>query len=94
MQTCSAYNYVELLYEVRKNFNNNDSGNDYDDIEPPENQTLYETIEKIAPDENATISHAMWFSNRRQIDFKPIFTDEGRCFSFNAINSKEIYKDV
>lgn len=57
------------------------------------NETIYDSIEKLAPHD--VVSFCWW----RMLDYKgqemftPILTEEGLCFAFNALNSHEIYTD-
>lgn len=57
------------------------------------NDTIYDIIREMAPSLNDTMLECMWqydVDNCSEL-FRPILTDEGLCFTFNAINSHEMY---
>lgn len=60
-------------------------------LDIPRTETIYKTIKGISPDQSSVILFATWLGQIAH--FKPIFTGEGLCYTFNAINSKDIYSD-
>lgn len=58
--------------------------------------SIYHTIRDFSISYNDTFIYSLWQTsyNYFQLTFHPIFTDDGICFSFNDLNSHEIYTDV
>lgn len=57
----------------------------------PRSESVYETIQNIGPEPSSVILFATWIS--QYVRFMPIFTNEGLCFTFNSMNSEEIYTE-
>lgn len=53
------------------------------------------TIIEMAPTLDDTLRVCSWLDGLHNCSdlFVPVFTEEGLCFSFNALNSNEIYTD-
>lgn len=58
------------------------------------NGTLFDIIKDIAPTYNDTMFYCKWRNEDNFCDafFRPILTEEGVCYTFNALNSRDIYK--
>lgn len=59
------------------------------------NESIYEVIKDIAPNLNDTLIECMWQYEYRHCSefFAPVLTEVGACFTFNALNTHEIYTD-
>ena len=59
------------------------------------NESIYNVIQDIAPSLNNTLPHISWQFNTYNSSkmFSTILTDDGLCFAFNALNSRDIYTD-
>lgn len=58
--------------------------------------SVYDIIMDVAPTFNDTMLICKWNDNKHVPCSKiivPIFTNEGLCFAFNALNSHDIYTD-
>ncbi|XP_031636172.1 pickpocket protein 28-like [Contarinia nasturtii] len=55
------------------------------------NESMYNTLRDIAP--NLEVFLCRWHFKDCIKNFKPMFTEKGLCFTFNALNSHEIYTD-
>lgn len=62
-----------------------------EDLVVPRTESIYETIRKISPERSSTIVFSTWLGQVEHL--QPIFTGEGLCYTFNSINSREIYTD-
>lgn len=68
---------------------NFDIGTDYT------NSTLFDAIQDVAPTFNDTMFFCKWRNDYpacRDL-FSPVWTEEGICYTFNDLNSKDIYTD-
>lgn len=54
-------------------------------------ESIYETIRKISPKQSSIIVFSTWLGQLEHL--QPIFTGEGLCYTFNSINSRDIYSD-
>lgn len=59
------------------------------------NDTIFDIIQDIAPSLNSTFDDCEWQDQILHCSkfLTPILTAEGLCFTFNALNSKDIYTD-
>lgn len=55
--------------------------------------TIFNIIEDIALPLNSTISTCKWRNQKYNCAelYRPVMTEEGLCYTFNALNSKDIY---
>lgn len=59
------------------------------------NESIYEVIQDMSLKFNDTLLECMWqyeYDNCSKF-FAPLLTEAGVCFSFNALNSHEMYTD-
>lgn len=54
-------------------------------------ESIYETIKTIGPDLGSVIAFATWLD--QLAPFQPILTGEGLCYTFNTLNSRDIYSN-
>lgn len=64
---------------------------DMDGVEVPRTETIYETLQDLGVERTSVVAFATFLGQIAH--FHPIFTGEGLCFTFNSINSMEIYSD-
>lgn len=59
------------------------------------NGTLFDIIQDIAPTYNDTMFFCKWRNevNFCQAFFRTTLTEEGVCYTFNALNSRDIFTD-
>lgn len=58
--------------------------------------SIFDTINDISPSIGDSMAFCRW---RRGLDvcssfFKPILTEHGLCFTFNALNARDIYTEA
>lgn len=78
---------LHLCYNLRIEFDSS--------VDQYANASLFGTIIEMAPTLNDTLRLCNWLGGPHNCSdlFVPIITEEGLCFSFNALNSNEIYTD-
>lgn len=52
-------------------------------------ESIYQTIQSIGPDQSSVVVFATWIGQIAH--FKPILTGEGFCYTYNSLNSRDIY---
>lgn len=60
-------------------------------IDIPRSETIYETLQNLGIDRASVVVFATFIGQFAH--FQPIYTGDGLCFTFNSINSMEIYSD-
>lgn len=58
-------------------------------------ELIYNIIREIAPPTIVSFYVCFWLGGYKSCSdiFTPVLTDQGLCYSFNALNSHEIYTD-
>lgn len=58
-------------------------------------ESIYDTIQNIAPYLHPSETRCLWTRYLKPCSelFVPVLTEDGICFTFNALNSHEIYTD-
>lgn len=76
-QICDAH--LTDSFELGKNFT------DY---------SIFDIIQDVAPTFNDTMFFCKWRNENNYCTkfFQPILTEEGVCYTFNVLNSRDIYK--
>lgn len=59
----------------------------------PSAPSIFKTLKSIMLDEESVVYAAIWSTLLKKIGFEPIFTEEGLCYTYNSLNSHEIYSD-
>lgn len=62
-----------------------------DGLNIPITESIHETIRSVSPEERYIIQFATF--NDQLASLQPIFTGEGLCYTFNSLNSREIFTD-
>lgn len=68
----------------------NPSGNEENVMEY---ESIYDTIYGMSPNQNSVLYESGMIYANVSVNFEPIFTHEGLCFTTNSINSHELYSD-
>ena len=65
----------------------------YDFEEDYSGEWIYGIFGDVAPSLNDTLTHCMWLNKDGPCAkmFVPVLTENGLCFTYNALNSHEIY---
>lgn len=63
------------------------------DVVMPSSPSIYETIKNITLAKEFFFELKMWQHQTDKFEYEPLYTDEGLCYTFNSINSEEIYTD-
>lgn len=70
---------------------NKEIGNLVDGLIISRTESIHKTIEKMSPDVNSVVLFATFTG--QIVHIRPIYTGEGLCFTFNSLNSREIFSD-
>lgn len=59
------------------------------------NSSIYDTLEDIAPSLNYSMFKCSWLNQNAPCStyFTPVLSENGLCFSFNTLNSNEMFSD-
>lgn len=59
------------------------------------NESIYQLIYDMAPAFNDTFANCYWQNQEISCadNFKPVFTEKGLCYKFNALNSRDMFTD-
>lgn len=59
------------------------------------NETIFDVMRDMAPVTGDVMVQCAWKYEQKSCKklFVPVFTDDGFCFAFNALNSHEIYTE-
>lgn len=62
-----------------------------DDLIIPQTESIHKTIADISPEYESFILFSTFMGQITHL--RPIFTAEGLCYTFNSLNSWEMYRD-
>lgn len=80
IQICEQKYVDDINYDIFQNFSDN---------------SIIDILREIAPKYVDSVLHCTWLYGSEECShvFEPIITEEGICFAFNALNSRDVYTD-
>lgn len=81
IQLCEQKYVNDINYDIFMNFSDH---------------SIFDLLREMSPKFEDSVLHCAWLyqSDDCKVDFKTIITEEGICFTFNALNSRDVYTDV